>query len=137
MTSLSLEDFLRQFIDGYLFEDLRSMAPIEAAEGKQAGAVGYPMVVSTLSACELFGGLLSPDGFDRYAGKTYFEAFWKLMYPLQDFLHEPVYQLARHGLAHAAFAKPLITVVKAPGLAARRDLHLHRDCDGALILDSI
>jgi hypothetical protein len=37
---MTLDQYLRQFIEGYLLEDLSSMASIVLAPGKKYGAVG-------------------------------------------------------------------------------------------------
>ena len=37
---MNLNQYLERFIEGYLFEDLRSMAPITLAPNKRYGAVG-------------------------------------------------------------------------------------------------
>ncbi len=49
---MTLDDYLEQFIEGYLFEDLRSMASITGSPDKPYGAVGYPMVMTALSGVE-------------------------------------------------------------------------------------
>jgi hypothetical protein len=54
---MTLDDFLSRFVEGYLFEDLRSMAAIRLPEGVLYGAAGYPMVMTALSGVELLGML--------------------------------------------------------------------------------
>src|SRR5262245_21182594 len=57
---MNINDFLTQYVEGYLFEDLHSMAAIGLPKGKSCGAVGYPMVAATVAGIELLGGLTYP-----------------------------------------------------------------------------
>lgn len=128
--------FLEKHVEGYLFEDLASMAHVGLAPGKTAGAVGYPMVATALAGIELLGSLMDVGKFNSHAGWNAFKRFWtEYLYPSppRDALAGPLYQLARHGLAHVFLAKPGITVVKHND-ATR---HLCRDDAGALLIDAI
>ena len=49
---MTLDEYPERFIEGYLFEDLRSMALIKLRPGKDFGAVGYPMVMTAVSRRE-------------------------------------------------------------------------------------
>src|SRR5689334_16115349 len=75
---MNIADFLEQYVEGYLFEDLTSMEPIRAGQGKECGAVGYPMVAATLAGIELLGALTSAKTFDPIrGGRQYFRSFWE------------------------------------------------------------
>ena len=43
---MNLDEYLQHFIEGYLFEDLKSMAAIRLPAGKRYGAVGYRVSAS-------------------------------------------------------------------------------------------
>ena len=77
---MTLDQYLEQFIEGYLLEDLRSMAPIRAAKGKRYGAVGYPMVMTVLSGIEILGVLTSRATFNPDNGAGRFSEFWKTLH---------------------------------------------------------
>jgi hypothetical protein len=91
------------------------------------------MIAASLAGMELLGGLMSAQPFNRFQGRDHFQACWRLVYPNHQQLAEPVYELARHGLAHQFLAKPLICVYK---IGARQD-HLKRDAAGDLVLDAL
>jgi hypothetical protein len=134
---IKLRDFLDQYVEGYLFSDLRSMAAINLPVGQTAGAVGYPMVMVALAGIELLGALTSVTTFSRNAGRGYFLDFWARCYPTdhRHTLGSFVYDFARHGLAHMAIAKPLITVYKDPGA---KTLHLFSESvTGPLIIHAL
>ena len=136
---MDIEDFLVRYVEGYLFEDLSSMAKIKAEPGKTCGAAGYPMVSSALGGVELLGALTSATTFNKFAGDRYFHDFWeRSLYPNPEdhrrAMHAPVYQLARHGLAHNAVAKPLIDVSKT----GYPEVHLSgAPSSGALVIDCL
>ena len=69
-TRMTLDEYLEQFIEGYLFEDLRAMAPIRLAAGKRYGAVGYPMVMGALSDIEVLGVLTSRARFNVHSPRA-------------------------------------------------------------------
>ena len=135
---MTLRDFLDQYVEGYLFSDLRSMAAIDLPLGQTSGAAGYPMVAVSLAGIELLGALSATTTFapTSQAGRGYFLDFWRKCYPAghRQTLGSFVYKFARHGLAHVAIAKPLITVSKDPGL---KPLHLRREPSGALIIHAL
>ena len=136
---MTFDAYLEQFIEGYLLEDLNSMAPISLAEVKRYGAVGYPMVMTVLSGVELLGVLTSRATFTPANGAARFGEYWRnYMYPARPAaqrLDSLMYDFIRHGLAHLFMTKPMIRVTKYrdPG-------HLHRSpksdviCVDALIL---
>lgn len=113
---MNLDQYLAQFIEGYLLEDLRAMAPIRLAPGKEYGAVGYPMVMTVLSGIEVLGALTSPTKFNPENGASRFGDYWRnYMYPdrpARQRLADLVYQSIRHGLAHSFMTKPMIRVTK-------------------------
>jgi len=111
-----LEKFLETNVEGYLFEDLETLKDAPLRAGKEAGAVGYPLLMTTFAGIELFGNLVSQAEFDPNAGSKRFEEFWR------DYLYKgdsereaagPIlYQLARHGLAHVFVVKADVAIVK-------------------------
>jgi hypothetical protein len=112
---MTLDQYLEQFIEGYLFEDLRSMAPIQLPSGKRFGAVGYPMVMTALSGIEVLGLLTSRAPFTLNNGAASFRDFWRgYMYEREEFqrLDELIYEFVRHGLAHSFMTKPKVVVTK-------------------------
>ncbi len=46
--NMTIDDFLQQFVEGYLFGDLESMSRITVLSGQTYGAAGYPMVATCL-----------------------------------------------------------------------------------------
>ena len=102
---MTLDDYLEQFIEGYLLEDLRSMASITLPPDQRYGAVGYPMVMTALSGIEVLGALTSRTKCSGENGADRFGAFWReyvyVEKPAFQRLHALVYQMVRHGLAHA------------------------------------
>ena len=143
---MDIEPFLERYVEGYLFEDLRTMAKIRLPEGKAAGAVGYPMVMTALAGVELLGTLTSASTFNHNQGRDRFREFWtEFLYhdaPEKSVVGDAVYTLIRNGLAHTFMAKPTIEVSKGydgmhlrppnPGVAMRLDaLKLHEDLERA------
>jgi len=122
---MTFDAYLEQFIEGYLLEDLNSMAPISLAEGKRYGAVGYPMVMTVLSGVEVLGVLTSRAKFNSENGADRFGEYWRnYLYtdrPAVQRLDSLMYEFVRHGLAHSFMTMPMIRVTKYrdPG-------HLHR-----------
>jgi hypothetical protein len=134
---MDIREFLEKFVEGYLFEDLRSMGAISAGAGRTSGAVVYPMIGSALAGVELLGNLVQvARSFDRQEGAAAFEHFWaEYLYTdsRRRQLARPVYQLVRHGLAHVFLAKPGILATK-DNVAAR---HLCKASDGSLVIDAL
>jgi hypothetical protein len=108
---MKLSDFLAQFVEGYLFGDLKSMAKIKLAASQQFGAAGYPMIQSALAGVELLGYLLMPneDDFNDRMGATYFSNYWDNYLAKEDSayagLAKIIYNLFRHGIAHSFVTK--------------------------------
>ena len=133
---MDIEDFLKQFIEGYLLPDLASMAAVTPSAG-ETGACGYSMVLVTLAGCELLGALTFSEPFRPSQGSDHFAHFWQDgLYPtdrLRSELAPAIYKLVRHGLAHAFVTKPLILVTKNKGTKN----HLCRDAAGVLTIDCL
>lgn len=103
--------------------------------GKEAGAVGYPLLMSAFAGIELLGALLSLSQFNKDEGAQYFVSFWRdYLYPndsCRAAAGETLYKLVRHGLAHVYVTKGDIWVFKhAPAM------HLVRQHDGAICVDA-
>src|SRR5687768_3966764 len=101
MTMMKLDKFLNTYVDGYLLADLQAMGGCQLT-GRNAGALGYPMVITTFAGIELLGTisfdsetLIRGDG----AGAQHFRFFWKnWLYPSEperSRLADAVYQLTR------------------------------------------
>jgi hypothetical protein len=75
---MTLDEFLERFVEGYLFEDLCSMAAIKLSDGQRYGAVGYPMVMTTLAGVELLGILTATKRFHPNEGDDRFREFWQV-----------------------------------------------------------
>jgi hypothetical protein len=134
---MTLDEFLERFIEGYLFCDLRSMAPIRVRDGDEYGGVGYPMVMSALSGIELLGALTSDKTFSRWSGSPgRFQQFWaEFMYPQRpkrSQMGSLIYELVRNGLAHTCITKPMVVVTKSHDGA-----HLCRTADGSIVVDAL
>lgn len=103
---MNILEFKESFIEGYLFNDLRSMSTKQ-----DYGALGYPMVVSILAGMELFGRLLS--GKDNRSGFVYYwDNFFVKQNQRYSLLGELIYQLVRNGIAHSFITKPGIFITK-------------------------
>ena len=132
---MKLEFFLERYVEGYLFDDLATMAPITRPEGKEYGAVGYPMISTTLAGIELLGALTYDKRFNPHEGEKHFQWFWEqrlYKQPPRRDLCPTIYQLLRHGLAHVSFAKGSIMVYKGAGPT----YHLVRH-EGRLFVEAI
>ena len=115
---MSIKDFLKQLIEGYLFYDLDSMSKIALTPGQYIGAANYPIVLSTISGMEILGFILQPDNnlFSNRKGDEYFGYYWDEYFAE----HEPKYKhlkklfrkLIRHGLAHTFLTKNQIYITK-------------------------
>ena len=112
---MTLDEYLAQFVEGYLFEDLRSMAAVKLTEPQIYGGVGYPMVATTLAGIELLG-ILTSDAFTSRGGDKRFRDFWQqYLYPHcpeRQPIATAIYELVRHGLAHTYTPKPSFVVTK-------------------------
>ena len=122
-----LRDFLEQNVEGYLFNDIRTMQEVPVA---------YPLLMTTFAGVELLGALLSTSQFDAFKkGREYFVSYWsnylcpKL--PNTESIGEQLYQLIRHGVAHAFIIKGPIAVGRNP-----EDPHLTVD-GGVLYVNAV
>ncbi|MBI2908644.1 MAG: hypothetical protein HYX92_13460 [Chloroflexi bacterium] len=109
---LTVDKFLADAVEAYLFNDLESMAALD----RHPGACGYPMLLATLAGMELLGGLLSSDEFcsKRGASKR-LESYWEHYFAdgtLYAGLSCIMIKLARNGLAHSSLVKLGIKVAK-------------------------
>jgi hypothetical protein len=131
----NFKDFLTHHVEGYLFEDIKSLMAVPVPGGTGPGGVGYPLVMTVLSGIELLGVFVEADknptsNFNTHSGPLYFETYWKeILYPRLPDLADPVYQLARHGLMHAFTTKGPIEVSKTP---TGRVLHLSMAISGVI-----
>lgn len=133
---VKLETFLLTNLEGYLFEDIETLKRAEPSGGKNCGAVGYPLLMTVFSGIELLGNLVSSSSFDPRKGADRFAEFWR------DYLYAgaasrqaaaPIlYQLARHGLAHAFLVKGDLNVCKG-----HPNMHLTRTVGGAVSVDAV
>ena len=120
---MDLKNFSEQFIEGYLIEDLSSMSKCTLEDGKNYGAVGYPMIISTLAGMELLGGLLTPLGkpFNTKGMRANFLNYWdnyfSVEFPQYKGLGDIFYSLIRNGIAHFFIASHGIVVNKFAGPA--------------------
>jgi hypothetical protein len=133
---MTFDQYVRRFVDGYLFGDLRTMASIRLPEGQKYGGVGYPMLLTTLAGIELLGTLTSAADFKRREGEERFCEFWREhLYPgdaNRRVLAALIYQMVRHGLAHTAMTKPKFIVTKD-----HRGDHLTKNAEGQIMLDAL
>ena len=132
----TLDQFLEQFVEGYLLQDLQAMKAIPPPPGEVYGAVVYPLLMTALSGIELLGVLTSTSTFDPENGRSCFVSFWKdYVYadgPASQRLGDLVYEFIRHPLAHSFLTKPMIVVTKShdPG-------HLGQTADGVFHIDAL
>jgi hypothetical protein len=112
MPTVTIEDFLRGVVEGYLFSDLEIMLAAQpSADGN--GALSYPILTATCAGIELLGGLLTQAPFSNTKGFSYFSGFWSKMYSGPEALaDDAVYRIARNGLAHVYCLKGLTAVTK-------------------------
>lgn len=133
---MTLDDYLTQFIEGYLFNDLDSMAAIGVPDGKQFGGVAYPMVMTALSGIEILGTLTSPHWQAKHDGPGNFRHFWReYLYKGREAIQRldaVFYELVRHGLAHSFMTKPMVMVTKS-----NDDRHLHKSPDNVIYVDAL
>lgn len=128
-----LDDFLSHNIEGYLFKDLRMME----RDDPDGNGVGYPLLMSACAGIELLGALLSSTRFDTWNhGHVYFGEYWRDVLYASPSPHSsygaPVYQLVRHGIAHAFFPKGEIGVLRNDS-----SRHFGRDSNGLLLIDAV
>lgn len=118
---MNLDEFLYQYVEGYLFCDLQKMGDIKLIEGEDFGAAGYSMLTATTAGMELLGWL-ARDSETKFEHKTWksgqnFCYFWDNFFTKQNpkkytSKGKLIYELVRNGLAHSYIAKPGILVTK-------------------------
>ncbi|MGI5841454.1 MAG: hypothetical protein ACOX6N_04525 [Patescibacteria group bacterium] len=139
---MKVEEFLKKVVEGYLFHDLANMAVLGPLPDCDDGAVGYPMVMTTLSGIELMGGLISPKEFkDNGMGDAYFLNYWnECLSGIDSKYNDLGYlfrNLVRHGLAHTYLTKHGIEIQKnfyrkpdSHGIVSISENHVKIDCVG-------
>lgn len=73
MPEPALDELLAKNVDGYLLGDIESLVRVEA-QGKDAGACGYPLLMTVFGGIELLGALSSPNGVQRFGRGGLFPA---------------------------------------------------------------
>lgn len=116
---MDIDDFFKKIIDGYLLHDLKNMNEVRQKSGEPAGALGYPMLATTVSAMELLGGILQTNELYNdtpHSSKGYFQHYWNTYLTTVDNRYSDksdiFWILIRHGVAHTYFTKLGITVTK-------------------------
>lgn len=131
-----LATFLKHNVEGYLFNDLRALQGPPPPPGTQDPGLCYPLLMTSFAGIELLGALLCEEPFRRDAGNIYFRGYWiKYLYPLLPESEETactLYQLVRHGIAHAYVLKGPIGVVRR-----QPAFHLKRDVSGLFYVDAV
>jgi hypothetical protein len=120
--------FLAQFVEGYLFQDLKVMA-MTSPPGPM-GHLGYPMLLSAAAGTEMLGILVSTSPFKAEDPRRNFGRYWEqYLYPQSPRRDAgpAVYQLVRHGIAHNFAAKAPFLITKG------EPNHLVRDGNETLI----
>lgn len=114
---MEIKEYLRTYIDGYLLHDLENMAKV-ATLTDTVGALGYPVVATTLTGMEVLGYLLTttPEAFNPNFGQRYFLNYWDSylvpVYPIYDGLGRLFRKLIRNGIAHQFVGKPGVFIGK-------------------------
>jgi len=137
MTTLEkLEAFLNRVVDRYLLSDIETLKSASAPSGSDDGAANYPLLMTVFGGIELLGNLTSSSAFNRNEGSKRFEEFWsQYMYPtspLRCAAGRALYNLARHGIAHAFVVKGPLHVVKS-----NPRLHLVKEPSGDVFVDAV
>ena len=134
---MTIEEFLKQFVEEYLFCDLENMAAITLPLGKNNGAASYPIVATILSGMELLGALLMQNttDFKPLDGAQHFKNYWNNYFVIENpkyrGLHRFFRQLMRHGISHVFVAKPGIFIAKdsgKPTFLDQTNMELFLDC---------
>jgi len=129
---MSVHNFLREFIEGSLFNDLETMQHAKPLDPTaQWGHLAYPIVMTCSAGIEVLGVLTSEE--DPSRSKANFCHYWRTyLYPdpgPKREAAEAVYVLARCGITHS-FAAKLPSVEKGTG---RHLIHQN----GVLIIDCL
>jgi hypothetical protein len=111
-----IQEFLETWVEGYLIEDLKTLENVQLPEGKNYGAVGYPLVATVAAGIELLGALLlKGNGNAEQRFNYYWDKYLKKMDPAVygvEAHRELVRTLCRDGIAHIYLAKPGIIISK-------------------------
>lgn len=124
---MQIDRFLEQFVEGYLFHDLRMMREIRASVPGGYGESSYPMLLSIMAGMELLGCLLSrrpfvtadedPKGASEQSNKhfsNYWHRYLSASSPRYKHYCDIFRVVVRNGLAHMFVAKPGVVVNKGP-----------------------
>lgn len=115
-----LDQFLTQWVDGYLLGDLASMVADPPSPNR---GVGYPILITALAGMELLGRLLWPSTKylpkREHRGNQFFLNYWDNYFVAENGqyrgLGDMFRQLVRHGIAHAFLAKGSVIVWRGTG----------------------
>jgi hypothetical protein len=143
MLAVSLDDYIRDFIDGYLDADIRTMIQAQPSRDK-IGAVGYPLVVTVSTGIEALGRLFFPktkkgrsQAADNNVSKEAFLNYWQSYMTPRNASYrgrgDAFYAQVRSGIVHYYLAKGELFIIKgAP------ELHMTTDPGGhAVFLDAV
>lgn len=122
MLAISLDDYIRDFIDGYLAADITTMMEAQP-NSDNIGAVGYPLVVTVSTGIEALSRLALPltkkgrsRAVDIGISKKAFLSYWSLYLtpsnPSYADRGEAFYRKVRSGIVHYYLAKGELFVVK-------------------------
>lgn len=129
INQIPILSYLSNVVEGYLFCDLKNMSTIKPEDGEVYGGVGYPMIMTVCAGIELLGGLLTKKNFNKYDGDEYFINYWNSYLTETDPCYfgyaKDIYELARHGIAHAFITKPGILITKQYSPLAKVGLNKH------------
>lgn len=111
-----LDNFLMRAVEGYIFEDMKTMKAATLGDGRSAGALGYPLIMATFAGIELLGVLVSDKEFTGQSDQKDFCRFWEQYLYSENAARkdvgQPLYLLLRNGLAHGHVARGGIEVTK-------------------------
>lgn len=122
---VEIEKFLKLFVEGYLFHDLRKMDEITLGHGEVYGKACYPMLASVAAGIELLGYLTSDEPLAtettdpkraEHQANDHFTYYWANYLSKVNKRYKPFVELfrelVRNGLAHMFLAKPGVFVDK-------------------------
>jgi hypothetical protein len=112
---------LEQAIDQYAIKDLDTMLATEITD---EGAIGYPIVMTVLAACDLLGHLGGADKGREV--RTYFETHLASVNHWYADVAKIAQNQVRNGIAHHYLAKYGITIFRG-----HPEVHLHVNGEGA------
>ena len=121
---LTLDTYLSEFIEGYLFSDIDAMMAAKPDDKNHRGALGYPLLVTVSSGMETLGRLAYPlnkNGESQVSveGQSLlcFQNYWMNFFQMQDissyrFTSSAFYSQVRNGIVHN-YILPYVVVSKA------------------------